>query len=79
LLKKLDTFLGCNWKARQIFVVRLKKLDTFSLPPQLVHAVSGLHNSSPPIVHRDLKLENLLIDTGGKKLKLCDFGSATTK
>ena len=46
---------------------------------QVVHAVAALHGSSPAIIHRDLKLENLLIDSSGKRLKLCDFGSATTK
>lgn len=46
---------------------------------QIVHAVSALHNSNPPIIHRDLKLENLLIDSLLKDLRLCDFGSATTK
>lgn len=33
---------------------------------------------SPSITHRDLKVENLLIGDDGT-LKLCDFGSATTK
>ena len=46
---------------------------------QVVDAVYSLHSSNPPIVHRDLKLENLLIDQKQKRIKLCDFGSATTE
>ena len=42
-------------------------------------AVSVLHSSNPPIVHRDLKLENLLINSKRNGIKLCDFGSATTE
>ena len=42
-------------------------------------AVSVLHSSNPPILHRDLKLENLLINSKCNGIKLCDFGSATTE
>ena len=42
-------------------------------------AISTLHASHPPITHRDLKLENLLINTSESGIKLCDFGSATTE
>ena len=38
-----------------------------------------MHRAQPPIVHRDLKLENVLVDASGKYLRLCDFGSATTE
>jgi AP2-associated kinase len=36
-----------------------------------------MHSSKPPILHRDLKVENLLVSELGV-YKLCDFGSATT-
>ncbi|GFR85921.1 cyclin-G-associated kinase-like, partial [Elysia marginata] len=41
-------------------------------------AVQHMHKQKPPIVHRDLKAENLLISAQGT-IKLCDFGSATTE
>lgn len=44
---------------------------------QTCNAVSHMHCQSPPIIHRDLKIENLLIGSEGS-IKLCDFGSATT-
>ncbi|KAK3755297.1 hypothetical protein QZH41_014605 [Actinostola sp. cb2023] len=44
---------------------------------QLCRAVAHLHKQDPPIVHRDLKVENMLISSKGL-VKLCDFGSATT-
>ncbi|XP_046390419.1 cyclin-G-associated kinase isoform X2 [Ischnura elegans] len=45
---------------------------------QVCKAVQHMHNQTPPIIHRDLKIENLLIGADGT-IKLCDFGSATLK
>ncbi|KAG5898794.1 hypothetical protein JTB14_011004 [Gonioctena quinquepunctata] len=45
---------------------------------QTCKAVAHMHSQVPPIVHRDLKIENLLI-SGESSIKLCDFGSATTE
>ncbi|XP_030050328.1 cyclin-G-associated kinase [Microcaecilia unicolor] len=44
---------------------------------QSCRAVQHMHKQKPPIIHRDLKVENLLISNQGT-IKLCDFGSATT-
>ncbi|XP_050499686.1 cyclin-G-associated kinase [Diabrotica virgifera virgifera] len=45
---------------------------------QTCRAVAHMHSQNPPIIHRDLKIENLLI-SAESSLKLCDFGSATTE
>ncbi|KAI4487969.1 hypothetical protein M0802_011673 [Mischocyttarus mexicanus] len=41
-------------------------------------AVSRLHHCQTPIIHRDLKVENILFADSGNYV-LCDFGSATAK
>ncbi|XP_037946068.1 cyclin-G-associated kinase [Teleopsis dalmanni] len=43
---------------------------------QAARAVSHMHSQTPPIIHRDIKIENFLIGND-KQLKLCDFGSCT--
>ncbi|XP_073818394.1 cyclin-G-associated kinase [Musca autumnalis] len=45
---------------------------------QAVKAVAHMHSQSPPIIHRDIKIENYLLGDD-KQLKLCDFGSATSE
>ncbi|KAF5403139.1 Cyclin-G-associated kinase [Paragonimus heterotremus] len=44
---------------------------------QTCRAVQHMHNQFPPVIHRDLKIENLLLSED-YVIKLCDFGSATT-
>lgn len=44
---------------------------------QSCRAVQHMHKQKPAVIHRDLKIENLLISNQGT-IKLCDFGSATT-
>ena len=41
---------------------------------QLANTLAYLHNNS--IAHRDIKLENILIDKNTLKIKLIDFGFA---
>lgn len=45
---------------------------------QICLALQVLHSHQPPVAHRDLKLENVLMTEDGT-VKLCDFGSASTR
>ena len=51
--------------------------DAAALMSQVVEGLRVLHAQSPAIAHRDVKLENILVeDSSNGALKLCDFGSA---
>ncbi|KAF0978607.1 hypothetical protein FDP41_002427 [Naegleria fowleri] len=39
--------------------------------------VAHMHSQNPPMIHRDLKVENILCKDG--VYKICDFGSTTTR
>lgn len=49
--------------------------DIFQLMEQLCKAVSLLHQMEPPLIHRDLKPQNLILTKGGM-LKIIDFNAA---
>jgi AP2-associated kinase len=48
----------------------------YAMFAQVCCAVATMHTQDPPIAHRDIKVENVLVS--GQTLKLCDFGSAST-
>ncbi|XP_036357345.1 BMP-2-inducible protein kinase isoform X5 [Octopus sinensis] len=52
--------------------------EVFSIFCDVCEAVSRLHHCQTPIIHRDLKVENILREDSGNYV-LCDFGSATAK
>ncbi|VDN55892.1 unnamed protein product, partial [Dracunculus medinensis] len=61
----------------------LSSKEILSIFCDICEAVARLHHSQTPVIHRDLKVENVLIDDRRRGVQpfyvLCDFGSATTK
>lgn len=58
---------------------RLTEPEILKIFTDIAEGVAAMHYLKPVLLHRDLKVENVLIGltTGGKKtFKLCDFGSA---
>lgn len=49
-------------------------VDVFVLLLQMCRALSHIHGLG--VCHRDIKPQNLLVNTQTHQLKLCDFGSA---
>ncbi|KAF6027450.1 Nak [Bugula neritina] len=58
--------------------VGLKEPEILRIFCDICEAVSRLHHCQTPILHRDLKIENILCDSSGTCV-LCDFGSATAR
>ncbi|GAB6028558.1 hypothetical protein CHUAL_002699 [Chamberlinius hualienensis] len=52
--------------------------EVFRIFCDICEAVSRLHHCQTPIIHRDLKVENILIGDTNNYV-LCDFGSASAK
>ncbi|KAM0254328.1 hypothetical protein ACHAQJ_006914 [Trichoderma viride] len=57
---------------------RLTEPEIINIFADIAEGVACMHYLKPPLLHRDLKVENVLITNGaaGKRFKLCDFGSA---
>lgn len=51
---------------------RLSEEEARPLFRQVVEGALAIHNSG--ILHRDFKLDNLLLDSAQKEVKICDFG-----
>lgn len=56
---------------------RLTEPEILKILSDVAQGVSDMHYLKPPLLHRDLKVENVLITSSGssKLYKLCDFGS----
>ena len=57
---------------------RLTEPEILSIFSDVARGVADMHYLKPPLLHRDLKVENVLITSSGstRRYKLCDFGSA---
>jgi len=56
---------------------RLSETEVLQMFVEVCEGVAHMHNSRPPLLHRDLKVENIL-QSSATSFKLCDFGSTTT-
>ena len=54
----------------------LKEQQVIHVLKDLSRGILHMHSQDPPIAHRVIKVENVLLRD--KKFKLCDFGSAST-
>ncbi|EPE35094.1 Protein kinase-like (PK-like) [Glarea lozoyensis ATCC 20868] len=56
---------------------RLTEPEILKIFSDVAEGVACMHYLRPPLLHRDLKVENVLISSTGssKRFKLCDFGS----
>lgn len=53
---------------------RLTEQEILKIFSDVVEGVCWMHTRDPPLMHRDLKVENILL-SGPGQYKLCDFGS----
>ncbi|XP_007895168.2 BMP-2-inducible protein kinase isoform X2 [Callorhinchus milii] len=72
-------------RAGQVVNQMNQRLQTGFIETEVLHifcdvceAVARLHQCKTPIIHRDLKVENILLNNNGNYV-LCDFGSVTHK
>ena len=54
----------------------LSEKDVVDWGAQLCRVLAFLHSRNPPIIYRDLKPDNIMVETAGGRVKLIDFGIA---
>ncbi|KAK4693179.1 hypothetical protein P7C71_g4171, partial [Lecanoromycetidae sp. Uapishka_2] len=59
---------------------RLTEPEVLKIFSDVAQGVACMHYLKPPLLHRDLKVENVLIKVSGstRRYKLCDFGSTAS-
>lgn len=89
--KKRKEKMKCNYPIKHNFCVfnlscrylrRFKKINPKVLKSwcrQILKGLSFLHSRTPPIIHRDLKCDNIFITGTTGSVKIGDLGLATLK
>ncbi|ODQ81680.1 hypothetical protein BABINDRAFT_159938 [Babjeviella inositovora NRRL Y-12698] len=54
---------------------KLTEPEILMIMAEITEGVANCHALQPPLIHRDIKIENVLVNGDGR-YKLCDFGSA---
>lgn len=55
---------------------QLREHEVLKIMYDVTRGLAAMHYLHPPLIHRDLKIENVLLTANGD-YKLCDFGSAS--
>ena len=58
----------------KISMSTLAEIETLSIALQMCNVLEYLHTQSPPIIYRDLKPSNIMLEQGTGLVKLIDFG-----
>lgn len=80
-LKTYTNFFFLNLKSRKISYLkkiqhpRLKVIKNWC--KEILAGIEYLHSQKPPIIHRDLKCENIFINSNLGEVKIGDLGLAT--
>lgn len=61
----------------QRLATKLTEKEILKIMYDVVLAIARMHYLDKPLIHRDIKIENVLVDSKNN-FKLCDFGSACT-
>ena len=72
-MNKSDLYENLSSRSREEFSWSSREKINYAL--QVAQALQYLHGNHPPIIHRDIKSRNILIDTQ-KGAKICDFGES---
>lgn len=67
---------GCLNDVLHTTNVKYTTEHAFNWAYQIAKGISHLHQRNPPIIHRDIKPGNILLQDFCRKIKICDFGTA---
>lgn len=73
ILNVIDCCFGYRYRKKHKFV-ELKAIKKWAR--QILRGLHYLHSHNPPIIHRDLKCDNIFVNGNQGEIKIGDLGSA---